>query len=131
MRDSAEGGGLRGTPEVRRALEALAALEVGDDWGPRPPLVVEHMLADQKAIRTFNPVYEEGFERGRDYDVDRQRAERKKLRRQLKKETRGAVRELRKDNRYLAEVKERERVAQKRRLQKAYAETTADLLKAP
>ena len=131
VRDGAEGGGLQGTPEVRRALEALAALESGDDWGPRPPLVVERMLADRKAIRTFNPVYEEGFERGQDYDIDRERAARKKLRRQLKKETRGAVRELRKDNRYLAEVKERERVAHKRGLQKAYAETTADLLKAP
>jgi nucleolar protein 14 len=48
-------------------------------------------------IKQYNPRFEEdGFVQGRDYDPDRERAEMKKLRKQLKKETKGAARELRK-----------------------------------
>jgi hypothetical protein len=48
-------------------------------------------------IKQYNPRFEEdGFVQGRDYDPDRERAEKKKLRKQLKKETKGAARELRK-----------------------------------
>lgn len=49
------------------------------------------------------------FVKGRDYDPDRERVERKKLNKQLRQERRGAVRELRKDNHFLLEVKEKEK----------------------
>ena len=41
---------------------------------------------------------------GKDYDPDRERSEAKRLARQLQKERRGAMRELRKDAAFLGEV---------------------------
>ncbi|KAL8531509.1 hypothetical protein ACS0TY_008195 [Phlomoides rotata] len=67
-------------------------------------------LRKQKVIKTAIPKFEENYVKGRDYDPDRERAERKKLRKKLKQEAKGAVRELRKDNYFLLEVKERDKV---------------------
>jgi len=62
-----------------------------------------------EAIKTFLPRFEEdGYVLGRDYDPNRERAEKKKLKKQLKQETRGAVRELRKDNRFMADARSKE-----------------------
>lgn len=47
--------------------------------------------------------------KGRDYDPDRERAELRKLKKRLKEERKGAVRELRKDNQFLYEVKARDK----------------------
>ncbi|KAJ4830063.1 hypothetical protein Tsubulata_039597 [Turnera subulata] len=60
-------------------------------------------------IKLLNPKFEENFVKGRDYDPDRERAERKKLKKLLKREAKGAARELRKDSAFLFEVKEKER----------------------
>lgn len=49
------------------------------------------------------------FVKGRDYDPDRERAEKRKLKKLIKQEAKGAVRELRKDNLFLRDVKEREK----------------------
>lgn len=49
------------------------------------------------------------YVKGRDYDPDRERAERRKLKKLLKQEAKGAARELRKDNYFLFEVKEKEK----------------------
>merc|ERR1712224_1118785 len=73
-----------------------------------------------KAVKQFNPRFEEDFVVGKDYDIDRDRAERKKLERDLKKERRGAVRELRKDNKFLASVKNREENQQRDDVQNKY-----------
>ncbi|KAF4353548.1 hypothetical protein F8388_024353 [Cannabis sativa] len=60
-------------------------------------------------IRMLTPKFEEGFVKGRDYDPDRERAEMKKLKKLLKEESKGAIRELRKDNYFLHEVKAKEK----------------------
>ncbi|XP_039055038.1 nucleolar protein 14-like isoform X2 [Hibiscus syriacus] len=60
-------------------------------------------------IKLVNPKFEENFVKGRDYDPDRERAERKKLRKLVNREAKGAVRELRKDNYFLYEVKQRDK----------------------
>ena len=49
------------------------------------------------------------FVKGRDYDPDRERVEMKKLKKLVKREAKGAARELRKDNYFLFEVKEQEK----------------------
>lgn len=54
--------------------------------------------------REFNPRYEADFAAGADYDPDRQRAAARKLQRQLIKEKRGAMRELRRDATFMAVV---------------------------
>ncbi|KAK4423666.1 Nucleolar protein 14 [Sesamum alatum] len=66
-------------------------------------------LRKQKIIKTAVPKFEENFVKGRDYDPDRERAEMKKLKKRLKQEAKGAVRELRKDNHFLLDVKERDK----------------------
>lgn len=49
------------------------------------------------------------FVKGRDYDPDRERAEQRKLKKLLKREAKGAARELRKDNYFLFGVKDKEK----------------------
>ncbi|KAL3511019.1 hypothetical protein ACH5RR_030420 [Cinchona calisaya] len=60
-------------------------------------------------IKMLNPKFEDNFVKGRDYDPDRERAERRKLKKLLKRESKGAARELRKDNYFLFEVKEKDK----------------------
>lgn len=60
-------------------------------------------------IKMLNPKFEDNFVKGRDYDPDRERAERRKLKKLLKREAKGAARELRKDNYFLFEVKEKDK----------------------
>ncbi|KAM1847091.1 hypothetical protein ACFX14_011412 [Malus domestica] len=61
------------------------------------------------AIKMLNPKFEENFVKGRDYDPDRERAELRKMKKLLKQEAKGAIRELRKDNSFLYEVKARDK----------------------
>ncbi|XP_048431664.1 probable nucleolar complex protein 14 [Pyrus x bretschneideri] len=61
------------------------------------------------AIKMLNPKFEENFVKGRDYDPDREQAERRKMKKLLKQEAKGAIRELRKDNSFLYEVKARDK----------------------
>ena len=61
------------------------------------------------AIPTFAPRFETDFTPGRHYDPDTDRNAAAKLRSQYKKERKGAIRELRKDARFMADVKSRER----------------------
>ncbi|GAY44251.1 hypothetical protein CUMW_080780 [Citrus unshiu] len=60
-------------------------------------------------IKLLNPKFEENFVKGRDYDPDRERAEARKLKKLIKREAKGAARELRKDNYFLSQVKEKEK----------------------
>ena len=53
-------------------------------------------------IPSFLPKFEEGYAPGRRFDPDSERNEASKLKALVKKERKGAVRELRKDNRFLA-----------------------------
>ena len=73
----------------------------------KSPLAYHKKVAE--AIKTYNPMYEEdGYQKGRDYDPNRERAEARKLKKQLKQESRGAMRELRKDNRFMADARSKE-----------------------
>lgn len=67
------------------------------------------------------------FAKGRDYDPDRERVERKKLKKLLKKEAKGAIRELRKDNYFLHEVKKKERVLAEEEKAEMYGKARAFL----
>lgn len=51
------------------------------------------------------------FAPGRDYDPDKYRSDLKKLKRKLKQEAKGAVRELRKDSYFMSSVKAKEKAA--------------------
>lgn len=53
-------------------------------------------------IATYIPKFDEGYNPNRKFDPDTERAETQKLKSLYKKEKKGAIRELRKDNRFLA-----------------------------
>ncbi|GAA5894804.1 snoRNA-binding rRNA-processing protein NOP14 [Sporobolomyces salmoneus] len=66
----------------------------------RKPLTLQHHRAIP--IATYLPKFDEGFNPNRRFDPDTERAAQSKLRALYKKEKKGAVRELRKDNKFLA-----------------------------
>jgi len=101
------------TKEVSESLEE----KVKEHERLRQPLRMR--MSKPVPIKMYNPVFEDNFVKGRDYDPDRERAETKKLKKQLKREAKGAARELRKDNYFIADVKADEKaVAQQERDEK-------------
>lgn len=104
-------GSIEALPASMEAERARADSELSEAVGRakiRP--TVQLMPKTTKEIPMYNPKFiEGGIEPNRDNDIDRSKAERRKLLRQHKKEKRGAKRELRKDNRYLAMLRESER----------------------
>ncbi|XP_059648722.1 uncharacterized protein LOC132294765 [Cornus florida] len=78
-------------------------------------------------IKLLNPKFEENYVKGRDYDPDRERAERKKLKKLVKREAKGAIRELRKDNYFLFEVKEKDKKRQEEERAEKYGKARAFL----
>lgn len=66
----------------------------------RKPLLLQHHKPIP--IATFIPKFDEGFNPNRRFDPDTERAEQQKVKALYKKEKKGAIRELRKDNRFLA-----------------------------
>lgn len=76
----------------------------------RRPLFNQSLLM-LKQVKQFNPRFEEDFVAKKDYDPDRERAERRRLQRQIRKEERGAARELRRDAAYMAVVRDKEKAA--------------------
>ncbi|CAI5984434.1 unnamed protein product [Closterium sp. NIES-64] len=79
---------------------------VAEVEGSRQPL----RLRVKRAVpeKQFNPKFESDFARGKDYDPNRERAEQRRLQRAIKREARGAARELRKDNQFLAAARANE-----------------------
>jgi nucleolar protein 14 len=66
----------------------------------RKPLILQHHKPIP--IATFIPKFDEGYNPNRAFDPDTERAEQSKLKAMYKKEKKGAIRELRKDNKFLA-----------------------------
>jgi len=100
-----------GLPRATLAL-AAAVISAHDRAASaaHPPLQLHARKAE--AIKAYNPSFEEeGFVKGRDYDVDRTRSEARRLKKQVAREAKGAARELRKDNRFLAEERARQQAA--------------------
>ena len=76
--------------------------------GARKPLRLQ--VSAPVPIRSMAPRFEENYDHRRDLDPDKERAEIKKLKRELTRERRGAAKELRKDATFLAreQMKEQE-----------------------
>jgi len=82
----------------------------------RRPLELHHHRP--LPIKSAIPKFEEGFNPGRFYDPDAERSESMRLRKEYKKERKGAMRELRKDANFLA----REQLKEKKQRDQAYEE---------
>uniref|UniRef100_A0A2N9EUF7 Nucleolar protein 14 n=1 Tax=Fagus sylvatica TaxID=28930 RepID=A0A2N9EUF7_FAGSY len=87
------------------------------------------LMRKQKPVpmKMLNPKFEENFVKGRDYDPDRERAEKRKLKKLVKREAKGAARELRKDASFLLEVKEKERALREKERAEKYGKALAFL----
>ncbi|KAF2308658.1 hypothetical protein GH714_011888 [Hevea brasiliensis] len=85
------------------------------------------MIMDMPEDSAFLSSDNFSFVKGRDYDPDRERAEGRKLKKQLKREAKGAARELRKDNYFLYEVKEKEKALMEEERAEKYGQSRAFL----
>eukprot|EP00005_Dracoamoeba_jomungandri_P000878 CAMPEP_0174251872 /NCGR_PEP_ID=MMETSP0439-20130205/1563_1 /TAXON_ID=0 /ORGANISM="Stereomyxa ramosa, Strain Chinc5" /LENGTH=807 /DNA_ID=CAMNT_0015332309 /DNA_START=23 /DNA_END=2442 /DNA_ORIENTATION=+ len=72
----------------------------------RQPL---HQRKNVIALKTYNPRFQERYKVGKDHDPDKERAEKKRLKRKYKEEMKGAMRELRKDNYFLQDQRAKKR----------------------
>ena len=77
------------------------------------PFSATEAYVPKSGITMYAPKFEDDFELGKDYDPDIARAERRKLRKTLKKEHRGAAKALRKDSKVLAKEKRTEQNAER------------------
>ncbi|KAF4458820.1 NOP14-nuclear and nucleolar with possible role in ribosome biogenesis [Fusarium albosuccineum] len=79
------------------------------------------------AIKTYVPKFEETFDPDKHYDPDRERAELAKLKKEHKKERKGAMRELRKDANFMAREKLRIKKAKDEAYEKKYKRLVAEI----
>ncbi|KAJ5782219.1 RRNA maturation protein (Nop14) [Penicillium paradoxum] len=86
-------------------------------------------LHDHKplAIKTAIPKFEENFNPDKHYDPDRERAESNRLKKELKRERKGAMRELRKDASFIAREKLREKKERDSEYEKKYKRLVAEI----
>ncbi|KAF4968078.1 hypothetical protein FSARC_4496 [Fusarium sarcochroum] len=79
------------------------------------------------AIKMYVPKFEDTFDPDKHYDPDRERAELAKLRKEHKKERKGALRELRKDANFMAREKLRLKKAKDEAYEKKYKRLVAEI----
>lgn len=91
----------------------------------RRPLELHHHRP--LAIKTFIPKFEETFDPDKHYDPDRERAELAKLKKEHKKERKGAMRELRKDANFMAREKLRVKKAKDEAYEKKFKRLVAEI----
>jgi nucleolar protein 14 len=114
---------------LKSEASAIAAqIEAGKDHHlRRPPLRLQTRKPTQikEAIPRFN---EKTYVTKKDQDPDRARAEEKKLKRALKSETKGAMRELKKDNMFLAQARMQKEM-ERRSVRDSKTKTIMNMLK--
>lgn len=90
----------------------------------RPLLLHNH---PPLAIKTAIPKFEENFNPDKHYDPDRERAEANRLKKEYKRERKGAMRELRKDASFIAREKLREKKERDAEYEKKYKRLVAEI----
>jgi nucleolar protein 14 len=78
-------------------------------------------------IRTCMPKFEENFNPDKHYDPDRERAESAKLKKEYKRERKGAVRELRKDANFISREQLRDKKEKDAEYEKKYKRLVAEI----
>ena len=114
--------------DVHTRLEKLAAkLErmIRLSQISRRPLELHHHRP--LAIKTYIPKFEETYDPVKHYDPDRDRAELAKLKKEHKRERKGAMRELRKDANFMAREKLRAKKAKDEAYEKKYKRLVAEI----
>lgn len=91
----------------------------------RRPLELHHHRP--LAIKTHIPKFEETYDPDKHYDPDRERAEQAKLRKEHKRERKGAMRELRRDANFMAREKLKIKKAKDEAYEKKYKRLVAEI----
>ncbi|GKT42179.1 putative nucleosome assembly protein [Colletotrichum spaethianum] len=91
----------------------------------RRPLELHHHRP--LAIKTYIPKFEDSYDPNKHYDPDRERAEMAKLKKEHKKERKGAMRELRKDAQFMARENLRMKKAKDEAYEKKYKRLVAEI----
>jgi nucleolar protein 14 len=78
-------------------------------------------------IKSSVPKFEEGFDPNKHYDPDKERAEANKLRKEYKREKKGALRELRKDANFISREKLKEKKERDRKYEEKYRRLVAEI----
>ena len=91
----------------------------------RRPLELHHHRP--LPIKTHIPKFEESFDPNKHYDPDKDRAEAARLRKEYKRERKGALRELRKDAHFIAREQLKEKKERDRRYEDKYRKLVAEI----
>ncbi|WQF77865.1 Putative nucleolar protein [Colletotrichum destructivum] len=91
----------------------------------RRPLELHHHRP--LSIKTYIPKFEDSYDPNKHYDPDRERAEMAKLKKEHKKERKGAMRELRKDAQFMARENLRMKKAKDEAYEKKYKRLVAEI----
>ena len=86
----------------------------------RRPIQMQREIQRPKAIQSYRPMFDEEYIVRKDNDPNRERAEIKKLKRQIARERKGAAREIKKDSLYIARKQHEEREEWEADVQKKY-----------
>ncbi|KAF1975652.1 Nop14-like protein [Bimuria novae-zelandiae CBS 107.79] len=108
-------------PSQSNAIQRLTIVLQNARLHRRPQLLHNHRPLP---IKSSIPKFEEDFDPNKHYDPDKERAEQAKLRKEYKRERKGAMRELRKDANFVA----REKLKDKRERDRAHAERERRLI---
>lgn len=111
--DGGGGESLRGTALsalVHRANAEVQALSDARERG-RPAMRLQAEVRKPVAIKAMDPEIEEHFSMAKDKSADKEANEAKKLTRAIKREQRGARRELRRDSEFITRVRDEEAAA--------------------
>lgn len=110
--------------QIQQTIDNLQRLLKQSDLARRPLLLHYHRPL---AIKTAVPKFEESFNPDRHYDPDRERAELNKLKKEHKRERKGALRELRKDANFIARESLREKRERDEEYQRKYRRLIAEV----
>ncbi|KAG6004446.1 hypothetical protein E4U21_001068 [Claviceps maximensis] len=115
------------TPVIDKAEKLMAKLNRMASLAQisRRPLELHHHRP--LAIKTYIPKFEETFDPDKHYDPDRERAELAKLKKEHKKERKGAMRELRKDANFMARENLRVKKAKDEAYEKKFKRLVAEI----
>ncbi|CAD7704342.1 unnamed protein product [Ostreobium quekettii] len=94
-------------PMRRRLADAIRATSAQALSSRRP--LVQSFRREASRMRLYNPRFEDDYAAGRDYDPDEDAVKARRLQRRVRRERRGAARELRRDAAFMAGVRDRER----------------------
>ncbi|KAI5295378.1 nucleolar complex protein 14 [Ascosphaera acerosa] len=110
--------------QLQSTTDQLSRLLTQSDHARRPLLLHNHRPLP---IKTAIPKFEENFNPDRHYDPDRERAELAKLKKEHKRERKGALRELRKDANFIARESLREKRERDEEYQRKYRRLIAEV----